>query len=401
MKTKLSALTATILMVAATIIGTSSGASASSLQGKSCPANGATLTTGGYTYTCKLVTVTKIVNKVKKTTKVLEWGAGVKVTPTTTTTAAAAVSLPTTNFDTTPAGSLVWQETFTGAAGSSVNSSIWTPVTGAGTYGTGEIENNTSNAANLQEDGNGNLLITATCVANTNPGCESTSQQMGQTWTSARIWTENKATFEYGQLEARIWMPAGSFNWPAFWMMGQNFSSGQVNTGWPYCGELDIAEGLQGNTQDQATIHSNINGTSTDWGEGSGLTQVAPITGTAMTSGWHTYGILWQPNSISFTLDGKVWANDTYNPTTTDVTQTELTSTGSTTSVTYGPGTPISSIGGNWPFNQPFFIIMNDAVGGVSSPVAPNGSTASMKVNWIKYYKYNGYGTTTATTATS
>ena len=173
--------------------------------------------------------------------------------------------------------------------------------------------------------------------------------------------------------------------------MGQDYSSGQTDTGWPYCGELDIAEGLQNNTQDQATIHSNIPGTSTDWGEGSGLTQVAPINSAKMTGGWNTYGILWKPNSISFTLNGKVWAMDTYNPTTKDVTQTV-----GKQSVKMGPGTAISSRGGNWPFNQPFFIILNNAIGGVSSPVAPNGSTSTMKVNWIKYYKYAGYGTTTA-----
>ena len=188
-------------------------------------------------------------------------------------------------------------------------------------------------------------------------------------------------------------MPAGSFNWPAFWMMGKEYNSNQPDTGWPYCGELDIAEGLQDESQDQSTIHANIPGSSTDWGEGSGLTQVAPITGSVMTSGWHTYGILWKPNSITYILDGKAWAVDTYNPKTTDVTQT----VGKTT-ITVGPGTAIGSEGGDWPFNAPFFIIMNDAVGGVSSPVAPNGSEGQMKINWVKYYKYDGYGTTTAST---
>ena len=392
MKSKTYVFMAAALMVTSTIVAAASGASASSLKGQSCPSKGAQLTAGGYVYTCSQVTVTVNKKKVKK----LEWSAGVKVVPTTTTTVAPPVALPSGNFDTTPAGALIWQENFTGAAGTGINTSIWTPVTGSGTYGTGEIENNTSSPDNLSLDGNGNLVITAKCIATSNPGCESSSQSMGSTWTSARIWTENKATFQYGQLEARIWMPAGSFNWPAFWMMGASYGAPTNPTPWPMTGELDIAEGLQGNSQDQATIHSNIPGTTTDWGEGSGLTQVAPITGSAMTSGWHTYGILWQPNSIAFTLDGKVWAEDTYNPATTDVTQTTLTSTGSTVSVTSGPGTSISSEGGNWPFNAPFFIILNDAVGGVSSPIAPNGSSGQMKINWIKYYKYNNYGTTTA-----
>ena len=350
----------------------SAGAAAKSLKGQACSPKGLTTKYNGYKYTCVLV-------KHK-----LVWNAGVKIAPVVSV-------IPTGNFDQKPAGALLWSETFTGTSGAPVDSNVWTPVTGYGTYGTGEIENNTSSPTNLEQDGNGDLVITAQCVATTTPGCDTASQPMGQTWTSARIWTENKATFQYGQLEARIWMPTGTFNWPAFWMMGSEYSSNQTDTGWPYGGELDIAEGLQGNSKDQATIHSNINGTSTDWGEGNGLTQVAPITGAKMQSGWHTYGILWKPNSITFILDGKAWASDVYNPKTKDVTQYV-----GKQHVTVGPGTAVSSEGGNWPFNKPFFIILNDAVGGVSSPVAPNGSSATMKVNWIKYYKYGTYGATTA-----
>jgi beta-glucanase (GH16 family) len=183
-------------------------------------------------------------------------------------------------------------------------------------------------------------------------------------------------------------------------MMGQNYTSlksGVPSVNWPFCGELDIAEGLQGNSQDQATIHANIPNSSTDWAGGSGFTQVAPITGAAMSGAWHTYGVLWKPDFIAYTLDGKVWGMDTYNETTKDVTQTILNSDGKTTaSLTVGPGTGISSSGGDWPFNAPFFIVMNNAIGGVSSPVAPNNSaTGTMQVAWLKYYGYSGYGSVT------
>ncbi len=361
------------LLVASSVVTMSNGvaSAANPYAGKTCPAAGATMLIGGVNYTC-----------VKNAAKKLVWNAGVVVP--------VAPKLPAGNFDTTPGGPLMMTLDFNSKAGSPVDPLYWTPVTGSGTYGTGEIENNTSLPANLQQDGSGNLAITARCIATTSPGCTSTFQPMGQTWTSARIWTENKLNFQYGQLEARIWMPTGSYNWPAFWMMGQSYASNQTNTGWPYCGELDIAEGLQGNSQDQSTIHSNIPGTSTDWGQGNGLTQVAPISKAAMSGGWHTYGILWKPNYIAFILDGKAWAMDTYNPTNHRVTQTL-----GSASITYGPGTPISSVGGNWPFNAKFFIILNNAIGGVSSPVAPNGSTGTLKVDWIKYYQYAGYGQVT------
>jgi len=299
----------------------------------------------------------------------------------------------TANYDQSPAGTLIWQESFTGASGNSAPPTLFTPVTGSDSYGTGEIENNTSSPTNISEDGSGDLVITAKCIATANPGCESTSQPMGQTWTSARIWTKGKATYQYGQLEARIWMPAGSYNWPAFWMLGASYGAPTNSVNWPMCGEIDIAEGLQSNSQDQATLHDNTPGTTTDWYGGGGLTQVAPLTGSAMTSGWHTYGILWQPNSIAFTLDGKVFAEDLYNPSTTDITQIQFASNGTSHSTSFGPGTSNPQAGGDWAFNAPFFIIFDDAIGGGSAAVAPNGSTATMKINWIKYYKYNGYGT--------
>jgi len=390
-------LAATVIAAAGTVLVGGAGASASSLTGQACPAAGSTLKVANTTYTCASVHVVKTVivkgKPVKKTVTVTQWDKGVTVTP---------ITLPSQNFDTTPAGALLWQESFNQNGplfsqnydnGTGVNNAVpvtkyWSAVTGYGTYGTGEIENNVASAAT--EDGVGDLIITATCIVSTNPGCQSTQQQMGQTWTSARIWTENKATFQYGQLEARIWMPAGKWNWPAFWMMGQDYTNPQ--TPWPLCGELDIAEGLNNESIDGATIHANVPNSSTDWGGGSGLNQKAPITGDQMTSGYHTYGILWKPNSISYILDGKVWASDVYDPKTYDVTQTVMGSTpGSYVSAQYGPG-QIPGAGGDWPFNQPFFLILNDAIGGIVSPQAPNGTTSQLKISWVKYYKYQGYG---------
>lgn len=293
-------------------------------------------------------------------------------------------NLPTGNFDQNPAGPLLWSENFTGAAPSGPNFKVWNAVQGWYPYG-GGVGTNTATPFNLELNGWGNLDMIARCVA----VCTNPSQGLGA-WTTARINTDGKVYFQYGQLEARIWMPAGSFNWPAFWMLGRNFDSPD-GPGWPFCGEVDIMEGLQGENDDQATLHAAIPGQgATDWSGGGGLTQTAPISAAVMTSGWHTYGILWAPNSITFTLDGTAWASDTYNPTTTDVTQV----VGNSTTVV-GPGTGNTSNGGDWPFNQPFFLILDNAVGGVASDVAPNNATSHMLVDWINYYQYQGYGQVT------
>jgi len=57
--------------------------------------------------------------------------------------------------------------------------------------------------------------------------------------TSGRITTQNKMTFQYGKVEARIKMPKTANGlWPAFWLLG---SDNNVNV-WPKCGEIDIVE---------------------------------------------------------------------------------------------------------------------------------------------------------------
>ncbi len=282
----------------------------------------------------------------------------------------------TTNFDVTH-GALLWSQSFTGAAGTSLASNVFTPeigqYTGTATglpswnYGTGEIEDNTANASNVSADGNGDLAITSSCTTN----CASAGSG---NWTSARISTADKVNFEYGQVEARIKLPTGTFNWPAFWMLGKNFFPAQS---WPNCGEIDIAEGLQGNSVDQATLHANNPNSTSDWNGGSGVTLTAPLSN--ISAGFHTYGILWTPSSISFILDGKVWGSDVYNATAGTITQTD----GATVST--------FTIGGQvWPFDQPFFLIFDDAI--PAGTAAPNGSTSTMDVNWIKYYSYDGYG---------
>jgi len=413
-------LAATVIAAGGTVLVGSTGASASSLAGQPCQYAGSTLTVGYTTFTCtsvNVVTTVKVAGKsVKKTVKALKWNNGVTVVP---------VTLPSQNYDTTPAGPLIWQESFAQAGSSTVPffaqnfsggttsvatltnepvTKYWTWVNGPG-FGTGEIENNIPDAAT--EDAFGNLVITATCTITTGAGCTKSNSA----WTSARIWTKDLQDYQYGQIEARIYLPAGPWNWPAFWMMGQNIDSTAATTPWPLCGEIDIAEGLIGNTVEGATIHAAQAGSSSDWGQGnSGLNISAPIPATVanptptnygFTQGFHNYGILWKPNSIAFTLDGKVFATDVYDPKTTDVTQTVLLANGKTNSVTDGPGTLTPNVGGTWPFNKPFFLIFDNAIGGITSPVAPAGTTSLMKVQWIKYYKYQGYGSLVTPPATN
>lgn len=74
----------------------------------------------------------------------------------------------------------------------------------------------------------------------------------GRNWTSGRLRTENKFEFQHGKVEIRAKLPAARGMWPAFWMLGSNIDQ----IGWPYCGEIDIME-YRGHITNQTngTIH--------------------------------------------------------------------------------------------------------------------------------------------------
>lgn len=270
-----------------------------------------------------------------------------------------------------PQEKLLWSQEFNGTSGSQPDASSWTSLLGDGNdqlglwrFGTGELEWNVPEAA--ATDGKGNMVIT-------------TTKTDGQ-WTSARYWTQGKVNFKYGKIEARIKMPAGSFNWPAFWMLGSNYSPPNNSfgtTGWPMSGEIDIAEGLGGNTDYRSTIHANNKDKTTPWNWGGGLSAESNLTNAS--GGYHTFGMLWKPNMIAFTLDGNEIVRNTF--------------TGKYVSQTIG-GMEYNLFNseGVWPFNKPFFLILNNAVDPNASG-QPNGTTAQMSVDWIRYSTYSGYGT--------
>jgi|GEM_PF-1843833 len=270
-----------------------------------------------------------------------------------------------------PTPGLIWVQDFNEPAGTPPKSSVFTGLTGNGcqelglcNYGTGEIEFNQQSAA--ATDGKGNLVI-------------HTSKQNG-VFISERLWTAQKLAFQYGKLEIRAKMPVGSFNWPAIWMLGNNYQPPNQsfgNTQWPASGELDIAEGLARNSVVQGTLHGvDVGGG--DWRGGAGLTGAAPLTD--VSGDFHTWGINWQPNLVIFTMDGVEYARDTF-----DGTRVALQVGNS--------GPQIFDSHGNWPYNQPFFLILNNAIPAGTS--APDGTSSDFLIDWVHYSKFNGYGTLT------
>ncbi|MFG1943720.1 glycoside hydrolase family 16 protein [Nonomuraea sp. NPDC048826] len=218
----------------------------------------------------------------------------------------AAASVPAT-----PSGwSLVWADDFNGSSGSLPSSSNWIIDTGhgypggPGNWGTGEIQNYTSNPANLSLDGSGNLRITPLRASN------------GE-WTSARIETRRgdfkPADGRILRIEGRIQMPnvtgdAALGYWPAFWALGSPYRGNYWN--WPAIGEFDIMENVNGLNTVWAVLHCGVNpGGPCNETQGLGASRSCP--GASCQSAFHTYRFEWDrstsPNQLRWYVDGQLF----------------------------------------------------------------------------------------------
>ena len=186
---------------------------------------------------------------------------------------------------------------------------------------------------------------------------------------STRINTQGKLSFKYGKIEARIWMPKGDGTWPAFWLLGNNITSKP----WPACGEIDIVEVGTDHTLAQGTAHGPVTSFM-------GMSNGGVVSDLPLDNGWHTFGLIWTKTMLQWTLDGKPYYT--------------LTSSSGQSS---GGADTVGSHGEKWAglFDQPYFLILNLAMGGAFVQGAPDPAlkATSMKVDWIRYSSYNGLGT--------
>ena len=125
----------------------------------------------------------------------------------------------------TTSSTLVWSDEFNG---SSLDTSKWGFETGTGASGWGnnELQYYTDRTDNAYV-ADGALHIRA-----------KKESYGGKNYTSARLNTNGKFTFQYGYVEARLALPSNQGIWPAFWMLGANIGS----VGWPSCGEMCIRD---------------------------------------------------------------------------------------------------------------------------------------------------------------
>ena len=260
---------------------------------------------------------------------------------------------------------LIWSDEFGEDSSSgilAVSSDKWNIETVApnnGSWYNGELQYYTDKQDNIKIE-NGFLKITA-----------KREEFQGKQFTSARINTQDKLEFTYGRVELRAKLPNWKGMWPAFWMLGANIDE----VGWPNCGELDILEHgdyVKDSTSDDPGLISSA----VHYGPQDYTRQTTNVPGKIFSDTgqeryiraekiienpfeeFHTYAIQWAPDKIQFFVDEEMYFE-------------------------YPMQTQHS------PFDKPFFLLLNLAVGGhwTDGYVDPGFTNATYEIEYVRVYQ--------------
>ncbi|MES2714753.1 MAG: glycoside hydrolase family 16 protein [Pseudomonadota bacterium] len=277
-----------------------------------------------------------------------------------------------------PRWTLVWSDEF---EGNSVDRSKWDFDIGNGFFdyrhhvwipgwGNEELQYYTAEPANVSVQ---DSLLTIRAVKESLHGCG---------YTSARLKTRRRDgtplfTKCYGRFEFRAKVPWGKGLWPALWLLPQDDTYG----GWAASGEIDVME-IAGERPHEVlnSIHFG-----SSFPKRSLITHVHPLPGGSTVADWHVYAVEWEPGEIRFYVDG--------------VHTSTRNHWWSTSKNKDGVGLEARRAAdlNPWPapFDQPFYLVMNVAVGG-NFPGAPSAATpfpAELVVDYVRVYdKVGGYG---------
>ncbi len=267
------------------------------------------------------------------------------------TSASSSASLTSSAGDSpyVPAGyALTWSDEFDG---DEVSTDDWTLVNAGGGFGNHEAQFYDPDNAGVQ---NGELTLTA----------QADTSHAGSAYTSAKLTSQRKISTAYGYVEARISLPAVPGMWPAFWMLPENGS-------WPVGGEIDImeAKGRSAWGTSGALHHASSSGAHIYEYGGNAYSQRY---GESDITAYHTYAIEWTEEAINWYADGKNFLSvpaRTWHPENSPI---------------YQSGDPAE------PFNVPFYLILNLAVGGdFDGGVLPPEDfvSSAMKIDYVRLYE--------------
>lgn len=267
-----------------------------------------------------------------------------------------------TPSDPTIAGmNLIWQDEFNGTT---LDNSKWNYETGyylnddPNTWGWGnsELQHYTNSAQNVFVQ-DGKLNIRALNEPKSFPQDPNRYAQ----YSSGKINTKDHFSLKYGRVDFRAKLPTGNGIWPALWMLPQD----NVYGTWASSGEIDVME-ARGRLPGVTSGAVHFGG---QWPTNRHLSGEYHFPeGQTFANDYHVYSVVWEEDNIKWYVDGKFFFK---------VTRDQWYSAAA-------PNNP------NAPFDQPFYLIMNLAIGGTfdgGRTPDPSDIPATMQVDYVRVYK--------------
>ncbi len=290
--------------------------------------------------------------------------------PAVTVSSPAPTAAPTHATTSPNPWELVWDDEFDGTA---IDPSKWSFETDCWGGGNDELQCYTDRAANAFVR-DGALVVRAQREDFTGPAepvdwpGTDPSVTADRHYTSARLRTLDKGDWTYGRIEVRATLPGGQGVWPAIWMLPSRDTYGQ----WPVNGEIDIMEAINLGGDAPASVYGSLH----RGGKHRRLVSDSAeyvFSGASPREGFHTYALEWSDAEIRWYVDGTKYAS---------VPATDWLVAG------VGPGGDTRVLRDGPPFDQPFHLLLNVAVGGTwpGSPDAATPFPADMVVDYVRVY---------------
>jgi beta-glucanase (GH16 family) len=280
-----------------------------------------------------------------------------------------------------PTWALVWSDEFDGTE---LDKRKWKPEKSC--WGGGNLERQcyTGRAENIRV-ADGMLHLMARRENFTGPDrppeiAAKPNPRVRQPFTSGKVRTRGIASWQYGKFEFRAKVPKGQGTWPAVWMMPADDSYG----GWPLSGEIDILEGVNLGAscpQCKGTVGENRMISALHFGDPPPdndqlNTRVALPDLSLPSDDFHVWTLEWGRGLMRFYLDGRLYW--------------QVTADQWRTASPRAKGNPVA------PFDKPFYIMANLAVGGRLSEenndkgIILESFPATFLIDWIRIYQCKG-----------
>lgn len=233
---------------------------------------------------------------------------------------------------------LIWQDEFSKPE---IDDTKWTLETGGHGFGNNELQFYTKERRENARVEGGHLIIEAR-----------KEKWKKNDYTSAKLITKKTFPFQYGSIEVRAKLPKGKGTWPAIWMLSDNMKE------WPDDGEIDIMEHVGYN---EGFIHASVH--TKKYNHVLGTQKTDTIFVKDATQKFHIYRADWTPQKIDIYVDNIKYFTYTKSEEGKDA----------------------------WPFDSPFYLILNQAVGGtwggkegLDSSIYPQ----KFLIDYVRIYKF-------------